>query len=55
MADPFNPEFSPLLYPSHAALPPLYIQVCGWDPVRDECLLYEKVLHEAGVETKIDV
>ncbi|TFY63747.1 hypothetical protein EVJ58_g3064 [Rhodofomes roseus] len=54
-AEPYNPECSPLLYPSHAGLPPLYMQVCGWDPVRDECLLYEKVLREAGADTKIDI
>ncbi|CCM02387.1 uncharacterized protein FIBRA_04483 [Fibroporia radiculosa] len=54
-AEPFNPECSPLLYPSHKGLPPAYIQVCGWDPVRDECLLYEKVLREDRVATKLDV
>ncbi|OCH90751.1 hypothetical protein OBBRIDRAFT_792947 [Obba rivulosa] len=54
-ADPKDPRCSPLLYPSHANLPPAYLQVCGMDPLRDEGLLYEKVLREAGVKTRIDV
>lgn len=52
---PSNPECSPLLFPSHNGLPPTYIQVCGLDPLRDEGLLYEKVLREEGVKTKVDV
>ncbi|KAI0929515.1 hypothetical protein AcV7_005349 [Taiwanofungus camphoratus] len=52
---PSDPEFSPLLYPSHKGLPPLYIQICGLDPLRDEGLLYERVLREQHVKTKIDV
>ncbi|KAJ7463530.1 Alpha/Beta hydrolase protein [Mycena galericulata] len=50
---PTDPEVSPLLYPSHAGLPPAFIQVCGLDPLRDEGLLYEALLREDGVETKI--
>ena len=50
-----DPEFTPLYYPSHAGLPPVYFQVCGMDPVRDEGLLYEKLLREAGVKTKLDM
>jgi len=33
-----------------------YFQVCGLDPVRDEALMYEKVLREQyGSNTKVDV
>ncbi|KAJ7473591.1 Alpha/Beta hydrolase protein [Mycena galericulata] len=50
---PTDPEVSPLLYPSHAGLPPAFIQVCGLDPLRDDGLLYEALLREDGVETQI--
>ncbi|KAI0351134.1 hypothetical protein OH77DRAFT_1430159 [Trametes cingulata] len=52
---PTDPRFSPLLYPSHHDLPRAYIQAMGLDPLRDDAVVYEKVLREAGVETKIDV
>jgi len=54
-APPSDPECSPLLYPSHKGLPPTFLQVCGADPLRDEALLYEKVLREDGVKTKLHV
>jgi len=55
--EPSNPLFSPLLWPSgHKDLPPAYIQVAGMDLLRDEGLLYERILRtEAGVKTRIDV
>ncbi|ESK96662.1 esterase lipase [Moniliophthora roreri MCA 2997] len=52
---PEDPKFSPLLLSSHQGLPPAFIQVCGLDPLRDEGLLYEKVLKEAGVPTRLEV
>ncbi|KAF9269817.1 hypothetical protein L218DRAFT_953447 [Marasmius fiardii PR-910] len=52
---PEDPRFSPLLLPSHKGLPSAFLQVCGLDPLRDEGLLYEKVLKEAGVPTKLEV
>ncbi|THH13373.1 hypothetical protein EW146_g6827 [Bondarzewia mesenterica] len=52
---PTDPDFSPLLAASHANLPPLCMQVCGLDPLRDEGILYEKVLRESGVKTKLHV
>ncbi|ETW79838.1 Esterase/lipase/thioesterase [Heterobasidion irregulare TC 32-1] len=50
-----DPDFSPLLATSHAGLPPACVQVCGLDALRDEGLLYEKVLKEQGVKTKLHI
>jgi len=55
--DVSSPEFSPfnsleLVNDQH---PPTYIQVCGMDPLRDDGLIYERVLREKGVETLVDV
>ncbi|KAL0577977.1 hypothetical protein V5O48_004013 [Marasmius crinis-equi] len=54
-APPSDTKISPLLLESHKGLPPAHFQVCGLDPLRDEALLYEKVLKEAGVPTKLEV
>ncbi|KAH8777142.1 Alpha/Beta hydrolase protein [Hyaloscypha sp. PMI_1271] len=53
--DPHSHLRSPLLFPSHAELPPAYVQICGADPLRDEGLIYEQVLREEGVKTRLDV
>src|SRR5258707_5968410 len=47
-----HPDFSPLLFPSHANLPPLVMQICGLDPLRDEAFLYQKILEKEGIKTK---
>ncbi|ETW74927.1 Esterase/lipase/thioesterase, partial [Heterobasidion irregulare TC 32-1] len=54
-APPADPDFSPLLASEHAGLPPLWMQLAGMDPLRDEALLYEKVLRTSGVQTKLHV
>ncbi|KAH6659149.1 Alpha/Beta hydrolase protein [Truncatella angustata] len=39
---------------SRAGLPPVYFQVCGWDPLRDEALCFERELREEhGTKTKL--
>ncbi|KAF8583034.1 hypothetical protein K439DRAFT_1391008 [Ramaria rubella] len=50
-----SPDVAPLLAASHAELPPAYVQICGLDPLRDEGFLYEKVLRESSVPTKVDI
>ena len=49
---PSDLRMSPLLASSQAGLPPAFLQVMGNDPLRDEGLLYERLLREAGVKTK---
>ncbi|KAJ7093693.1 Alpha/Beta hydrolase protein [Mycena epipterygia] len=51
---PADPDVSPLLA-DHTGLPPAYLQVCGLDPLRDEGLLYERLLRELGIPTKLDI
>ena len=50
-------RFSVLNHPKgHSKLPPAYFQICGLDPLRDEALIYEKVLsRDDGLKTKIDM
>lgn len=52
---PEDPRRSVLLAESHANLPPAYVQVSGLDPLRDEGILYEKILRNAGVRTQVHV
>jgi hypothetical protein len=41
---------------SRSYLPPAYLQVGGLDPLRDEALLYERILREErGVRTRVDI
>ncbi|GME61538.1 Potassium transporter [Neofusicoccum parvum] len=53
-APPSDRRLSPLRFPSHAGLAQKALfQVCGWDPRRDEGLLFEQLLKEAGVQTRL--
>ncbi|KAJ7805113.1 hypothetical protein B0H14DRAFT_2383090, partial [Mycena olivaceomarginata] len=51
---PADPELSPLLA-DHNGLPPTHLQICGLDPLRDEGLLYERLLREQGILTRLDI
>ncbi|CAK1363515.1 unnamed protein product [Cercospora beticola] len=48
-------RFNPLLHPDLAGLPACYLQVAGLDPLRDEALIYESVLRENRVKTRLEV
>lgn len=52
-APPADVRRSPLLFESHSDLAlRAAVYVCGWDPRRDETLLFEQLLREEGVTTK---
>lgn len=52
-----SPLFSPLLFKTgRKGLPPTSFQVCGMDPLRDEGLIFERLLREEeGIKTKLEV
>ncbi|KAI0783537.1 Alpha/beta hydrolase fold-3 [Abortiporus biennis] len=52
--DSTSPYVSPLLAPSLGDIASAYFQVCGMDLLRDAALLYERLLRENGVTTKLD-
>lgn len=55
--DRSDPLLSVLLWPTgHADLPPSYFQIAGLDPLRDEALIFERLMREEeGIKTKVDV
>ncbi|CAG9974343.1 unnamed protein product [Clonostachys byssicola] len=54
--DVTSPDFSPVNQQgAHTGLPPTLVQVCGQDPLRDDGLIYERILRKHGVKTKLDV
>lgn len=52
-ADALDPRASPLLEPDLGGLPPAYVAVAGFDPLRDEGIAYARRLGEAGVPTTL--
>jgi len=50
-----NPRAAPLLATSHADLPPAYIAVAQYDPLRDSGLAYCQAVRAAGVSVSVDV
>lgn len=54
--DVLSPDFSPFnVSGAHTGMPPTYFQVAGADPLRDDGLIYERVLREHGVPTRLSV
>lgn len=55
--DDHDPLYVPVNHPKgHTGLPPAFFQVNGMDPLRDEALVYERVLREEyGIKTKLDM
>ena len=54
-APPNDERISPLLATSHEGLPRAFMQVFGMDPLRDEGLLYARLLRDAGVQTRLNM
>ena len=56
-ADPLSPLMSPVAFPTgHQGLPPHYFQICGLDPLRDDGIIYDRILREeCGIDTRVDL
>ena len=56
-ADYHDPRYAVFNHPKgHADLPPAFFQVCGMDALRDEAILYDRVLREDyGIKTRFQI
>lgn len=58
LSDPahaLDPRVSPALAEDHTNLPPAYVGVAGFDPLRDEGIAYAKLLTDAGNQVTLHV
>ncbi|KAH7468207.1 hypothetical protein FOMA001_g15242 [Fusarium oxysporum f. sp. matthiolae] len=54
--DPNSPIAVPAVHPSgHSGIPPTYFQVCGLDGLRDESIIYERILQHDNIPTRLDL
>ena len=53
-ADPKSPLYSPgARKTAIPKMPPVYFQICGMDPLRDDAIIYDKMLRAAGRKTLV--
>ncbi|KAL7942076.1 alpha/beta-hydrolase [Trichoderma barbatum] len=59
LSNPFSISQQPhsdVIATEYKCLPPVYFQVAGMDPARDDTLIYERILREeCGVPTRVDI
>lgn len=48
-------DYTPALAPNLKDFPRTYSVACGLDPMRDDAIIMDSELKEAGVKTKIDI
>ena len=55
-SDPNSKLYTPFAGPKEEwnfkSLPPAAIWACGMDPLRDDAVIYDQVLREAGIKTR---
>jgi acetyl esterase len=54
-ADPDHPDASPLVADDHAGMPPTWVALAAFDPVRDDGVRYGAALEAAGVPVVVQI